>query len=137
MSEMDALVGKKIISVSINPDKTTLKFNLEAGPFNLPFIAFDAEGDCCSNSWFNNITGIANLLGEEVVEVESKAEPSESKPNTTDHGEEEMSYYGVTLKTKKGFCDIEFRNSSNGYYGGYLTLNEGPTDDFKPVTEDF
>lgn len=134
MSNMEKLKGRKVLSVAINPDKTTLKFILEAGLYDNPILAYDAVGDCCSSSWFNNITGIANLIGEEVLEVVDKEELPEST-GSEDEGEY-IQYYGFTLKTNKGFCDIEFRNSSNGYYGGYLEENTAPNDDFKNVTED-
>ncbi len=33
-----------------------------------------------------------------------------------------LQIYKTTLKTDKGDCDVEYRNSSNGYYGGSLDL---------------
>ena len=32
--------------------------------------------------------------------------------------------YGYTLTTSKGYCDIIFRNPSNGYYGGGIDKGE-------------
>lgn len=34
------------------------------------------------------------------------------------------SFYGYQLTTNKGHCTISYRNSSNGYYGGNLYLEE-------------
>jgi hypothetical protein len=42
------------------------------------------------------------------------------------------------IQTPKGVCVIEFRNSSNGYYGG--SFEEGLAsleENLHPVTEDF
>lgn len=32
--------------------------------------------------------------------------------------------YRTTIVTDRGFIDIEYRNSSNGYYGGWLEKDE-------------
>lgn len=33
-----------------------------------------------------------------------------------------IAYYGMKITTEKGRCVIDYRNSSNGYYGGSLEL---------------
>ena len=35
---------------------------------------------------------------------------------------EYIQYYGLKITTNKSRCTIDYRNSSNGYYGGYLDL---------------
>jgi hypothetical protein len=45
-----------------------------------------------------------------------------------------------TLKTDRGYIDIEVRNSHNGYYGGSFNENDegvGNVEDFEQVKEDF
>lgn len=56
-----------------------------------------------------------------------------------DHYVEELEDYGEKLSTQKGVCDIVYRNSSNGYYGGYINkLDEAPdTSSFKQITDDW
>lgn len=41
---------------------------------------------------------------------------------------EEVKYYGLKITTDKGRAVIDFRNDSNGYYGGTIKLLkvEGP-----------
>jgi hypothetical protein len=34
-----------------------------------------------------------------------------------------LQFYGVQLVTDKGYFKLEYRNSSNGYYGGNLEYN--------------
>jgi len=41
----------------------------------------------------------------------------------------------ITFVTDKGYFDIEFRNSSNGYYGGSMDLNKDASDDFVIVED--
>lgn len=127
-----ALLGKIVKKVFISPSGDYIRFVT-----NVDDVFALGSGDCCSVSWINNITGIHNLIGQMVVEIRVKNEGLIEKPNTTDNDQEEMSYYALTLITEKGFCDIEFRNSSNGCYGGDLALCSPVSSCTKEVTEDF
>lgn len=111
---MKKLIGKKINGISINDDQQILSFDTDQGQVN--YVAY---GDCCSESWFSDITGVSALLGGTVATVE---EVSMYGYNVED-GRTRQDYdkaYGVKLTTDKGYSDIVFRNSSNGYYGGNL-----------------
>lgn len=90
-----------------------------------PVIYF-AEGECCSQSWFYSVMDPQVLFGQEVLEVEEVAMPvgqwDDPDPDDVDCGRGDYTqFYGYGLRTAKGICRIEFRNSSNGYYGGSLT----------------
>ena len=37
-------------------------------------------------------------------------------------GVDVVAYYGVKITTEHGRCTIDFRNDSNGYYGGWLEV---------------
>ena len=46
--------------------------------------------------------------------------------------------YGYCFLTEAGVCEVVYRNSSNGYYGGYLTVSQDePTQKVEPLTEDW
>jgi hypothetical protein len=110
---LDVLVGKKILHVMLSEDKTYLAFFADdAGLFG-----WTTEGDCCSTSWIEHINGVQALLGEVVTGVVSRDLPDPPE-NKDDY--DVIQRYGWTLETKKGRCDIEMRNHSNGYYGGWL-----------------
>ena len=55
---MKELIGKKIAGLRINEDQSVLVFDTDQG-----LIAYDAWGDCCSETWFADITGVSALLG--------------------------------------------------------------------------
>lgn len=137
---MKELIGKTIEKVELGND-TTLVFTTSGGEK----IAYYAEGDCCSSSWFSNITGIKNLLGQTVNEVVEREEFSEEEQKkaeeeykkNNDYEPDVLALYGFMLKTDKGTCDVEFRNESNGYYGGYCELTESIPSKLKEITEDF
>jgi len=111
---MNKLIGKKINGISINDDQSILSFDTDRGQVN-----YVADGDCCSESWFADITGVSALIGGTVATVE---EVSMDGYNVEDgRGRQNKDEaYGYKLITDKGYADIVFRNSSNGYYGGNL-----------------
>lgn len=115
---MKELVGKTISGLSVNDDQSALRFDTKDGP-----ITFNAVGDCCSQSWFADINGVDALIGGTVASVE---EVGMDGYNVDDgRGRQEVdSAYGYKIATDKGNADVVFRNSSNGYYGGWLTLGK-------------
>lgn len=41
-----------------------------------------------------------------------------------DYGNQEIQYYGFHIRTENGDCTIDYRNQSNGYYGGNLSWDD-------------
>lgn len=114
MNVRDALLNKTIVAVAMSDNKKQMTFVTSTGP-----VVIYAEGDCCSSSWFESVDDPAALLGtvQEVEEI-----PMPDLGNQPDH--EVMRYYGLKITTEKGRAVIDYRNDSNGYYGGYLTVRE-------------
>lgn len=118
---MDDLIGHQINQLFISDDNELIVFNTTSGKK----IAYSTQNDCCNTVWFNHITGVKTVLGEgnlfelmqgaTVLDVEQKDwTPSTTELEGTDVCEEGF----WTIKTDKGYLDIEVRNDSNGYYGG-------------------
>lgn len=109
---MFTLGGKVINSVKISEGEQYILFTrlYEEG------FLFEAVGDCCSETWYSDIIGLHNLINREIygVEILELPEPQDDRSR-----QEYDEAYGVRLKTVKGHCDIIYRNSSNGYYGGW------------------
>lgn len=117
MEKANALIGKIVTAVYLADDGGAIKFDVEGGD---PIIAH-ADGDCCSHSWIESVQGIEQLIGARVVSVDDVGEMPEVKGNRYGHYEEEMTFYGCKITTNKGYALIDYRNSSNGYYGGSLS----------------
>jgi hypothetical protein len=118
MIGMQELTGKTITALRVNEDQSILAFGHPDGSG----AAYLAYGDCCSETWFADITGVTALIGGTV------AEAAEVEMQAVDDGrtrQDEDEFYGVKLRTEKGIADIVYRNSSNGYYGGSIGLWEG------------
>jgi len=85
-----------------------------------------AQGDCCSESWFEGIYGEYALSpGSVLTSMEFVDLQRITKPNKEDeHFDDDcVRLYGVKIMTSVGYADIDMRNSSNGYYGGFITVN--------------
>lgn len=125
------LLHEKISSVYLEISKEFLIFETTTGKK----FGYRAEGDCCSKSHFEHVNGLQSLFGNEVLRVVERAMPEDTRGDW-----ETIRYYGWTLETKNGRCDIEMRNTSNGYYGGSVELfspsGEMETD-YNELTEDF
>ena len=121
---MKELIGKTIISVNLDENGTKITFVTDKGK-----IVYETFGDCCSYSWFSDIEGLGSLIGEKVLSVENREEwtDDEQKEAESKGSYDCLRLYGILIKTEKGTCDIEFRNDSNGYYGGSCELVEDET----------
>jgi hypothetical protein len=109
------LQGKTINKISVFGNNEYLRFHLQDGD-----VDFHAYGDCCSESWIEHFS---TPTEPEVIISFNKVEipvPHDPQPTVHDHSEEEMKYNFYELTTSKGKYLIEMRNSSNGYYGGWL-----------------
>ena len=114
----EVLVGRTIRSVEIDKEEQGyLRLATDSGP-----VVLIAEGDCCSESWFYQIAGFDALLGHVVRQVE------QVDMGDIDDGKTRQEFdqlYSVKIVTDGGHAEIEFRNSSNGYYGGWLSVEDG------------
>lgn len=135
---MQELVGQTIVSVEIDPSHCYLRFKTE----NRDILIYETEGDCCSSSWIEHVENADQLVGAKVEGVQNVDMSHKNEDNSDKY--ECLQVYGVKilLKDRPTFF-LEYRNSSNGYYGGYIT---GPLEPkylpkkglvFNPLTEDF
>jgi hypothetical protein len=107
------LEGKSITAIEIANDKKAVRFLIEG---DNPVVA-KADGDCCSNSWIEHVELPAMGFPVKVISVKDI-----DLPGSCDDSEEYecLTVYGCKIVTDKGDIIIDYRNSSNGYYGGDL-----------------
>ena len=144
MSELEMLVGKKLKDVTTGTwgdgrfpagshayggvhgqNKETVTFHCENGDY-----VFLADGDCCSQTYINSVEGPKEGTVLEVREPEWGCTTSED----TEDGSTQ-NYKATLVIEGKGFLDIEYRNESNGYYGGSLELLSAPDSSPRPGEE--
>jgi len=115
-----SLVGRTIEQFELSDDKTTMTFRLDGGDV----LVGEMDGDCCSESWVEHID--AELTGLAVSKVE------ETTAENLGYGTRQewdqvwfLRIIGAERYSSRG-ATIEFRNSSNGYYGGSVEWKLAP-----------
>lgn len=129
--EFQELIGKVILAVNVDIERTYLEFETDDGDF-----LYYAYGDCCSSSWFESLNGLERLLGQKVVSVvdrEMEDAHDEHYGCVTDWDQDCIKHYGWSLVTQQGYFDIEMRNSSNGYYGGHVEFVHPNPDNYEAI----
>ena len=108
----NVLVGKTLHEMKIAEDKGAILFVTDQGE-----IVARCDGDCCSHTWVEHIELPALGFPAVVTSVEDL-----DMPNLGDmEGCDVVAYYGLKIVTDKGEIIIDYRNDSNGYYGGNLS----------------
>lgn len=114
------LVGKTLTGLKIADDRQALLFQTTDGD-----MVVQVDADCCSYTWVEHIELPALGLPALVTDVEEldlpdadAAKPSSFHPPAeSDH----LAFYGCKISTDRGDIVIDYRNDSNGYYGGSLS----------------
>ena len=119
---MNELVGKTIAGVRISADRNKVMFDVHGGP---P-VTFVAKGDCCSESWIEDFDH-ETVIGGTVLRVEEKTVGHDGLVSTKypDNQQEVDKQNFYEIITDKGSATLEMRNSSNGYYGGWMEFDGG------------
>ena len=113
-----ALLGKTITAVALADNGQDMVVQFTEGP---P-VTLETYGDCCSCTWIESLDAPDALLGT-VQEVEEMDMPDLGNIDGQRHTDvQEVKYYGLKITTEKGRCVIDYRNDSNGYYGGSLEV---------------
>lgn len=112
---MNPLVGKTLTGVKLATDKEAIKFQTTDGD-----IVARCDADCCSYTW---IESIENTIRDFPALVTSAEDIEDGLPETVENDPEHdyLQFYGFKVTTDKGVLVIDYRNSSNGYYGGSLS----------------
>jgi hypothetical protein len=116
MQDIELLVGHLVNRVDLDDNNQFIQFHTDKGIF-----AFFTNADCCSESWINHVSGLQSLINNLIIKIDY-VEMSELIEGQLGHsGRQQVDIiYSFKFFTKDGVCEFEMRNSSNGYYGGYL-----------------
>ena len=106
----EAFKNKKILSVSgfdlDNGDECLINFD------NNEFIQIYHAQDCCEDVWLEDISGDTNLEGAIFYEIIEK----ECNKDALNKGDDSFTWAFYTIRTSKGYLDLRWYGTSNGYY---------------------
>jgi hypothetical protein len=105
------LAGRSLETVEMSEDGTLLTFRFEDGGF----VIYGTEGDCCSSTWIEHIT-VPDIKGATIMGLRDQSMGEFQDPQL-----DCVRVYQTSFVTEKGEIVVEYRNASNGYYGGSLT----------------
>ena len=121
------LIGKVVTEFRASPDRSAFGFQTACGLRQ----AYKCTADCCSVSWVNHISGVSSLP----FVLESVEERNFGRVAGTRQEEDQVDMYCFIGRDKQGWrhgFQLEFRNSSNGYYGG--RIEPDPLNDWSALT---
>lgn len=107
------MIGKKIVDMKIAADKVAILFVTADGEN----LVAKVDADCCSHTWVESIEMPALGLPFTIIAVEDL---DMGKEPLSDDNYDCLQFYGAKIVTDKGDLIIDYRNESNGYYGGEI-----------------
>lgn len=113
MIDFTNMLNRPLASVALNTSDEVV-FTFQDGGIR----RFGVYGDCCSHSWIEHLEMPGPIAGARILSVEDSAPITQDHDQHDDDGE--ISVYNTSFKTDRGAIVLEFRNSSNGFYGGFL-----------------
>lgn len=113
----EGMADRPLYKVERSDDQEVVTFYFQDGGA----VGFRAEGDCCSHSWIEHLEAPSDVNGRTLVEVQDERVGQEEAGEWGDLRQ----FYQTKFRLDNGeTIAIEYRNDSNGYYGGYL-VREG------------
>lgn len=107
------LIGEIVEAVHTSKGSAVIGFQTKNN-----YYEYYCDGDCCSTSWLEHLTGLSFLIGQKILSCENIEMPS--IPEKELEGLDWVQNYGYRLVTQKGYFELEMRNESNGCYGGSI-----------------
>lgn len=112
------MLNRRIQEVVLSQDKESITFRFVDG-FQR---SFGVEGDYCSQSWIEHLELPQDYIGATLLRVEEgNGVPWDGHTCDNSCGHDVLQVYNTKFHTDRGTITLEYRNDSNGYYGGYLT----------------
>lgn len=119
------IIGKTIANVSLDKSSDHIEFTFTDGSRK----AYSVEGDCCSQSWIEHLEMPNDVVGAVILSVEDgdsvpwdnhECVPYDWETRAEGCGHDVLCVYKTSFNTNRGSIVLEYRNDSNGYYGGSL-----------------
>ena len=114
-AEKNPMIGKTITELLIAKDRQSLLFKTTGGD-----VVVQTDADCCSYTWIEHVEIPALGFPAAVLAIEDLCMPGQPE-STFNKDTDVLAYYGCKITTDRGEIVIDYRNDSNGYYGGSLT----------------
>lgn len=129
----EGVIGRTLTGLAVSKDgETTLRLSFAEGDHHY----VTTHGDCCSESWWADILGVGSwTYGKKILDILPISLPDSNDRRTR---QEIDALYGYAIKMEMGVITLIFRNSSNGYYGGWSSDTDTPPEcEWVEIREDW
>lgn len=120
--EFSSLLGKTLVNIKVNEDKDEILFVDSDGR---TYVMYHDQ-DCCERVEIESIVGdFSDLLGNPLLLAEEAV--SDKAPDGlvfSGYRDESETWTFYKLATVKGYVDIRWYGSSNGYYSESVSFKE-------------
>ncbi len=107
---IEHLKGKTLVSVENTNDHELIFTTTDGERFRL----FHAQ-ECCEDVYLDNVAGdLQDLVGDPILQAEKVSGQTPVDFDPTNHDSYTWTFY--KLATRKGYVDLRWFGSSNGYY---------------------
>jgi hypothetical protein len=114
----DHTIGRQVMRVRLSSERDAIVLDLDNGDT----LGAAVEADCCSQTEICHLSGVSVLLRYPITGFSDDDLPNPADRPEAEWPQEAERLYGLTVKTAGGVFTIDYRNYSNGYYGGSLGL---------------
>jgi hypothetical protein len=119
--ELSVLLGKTLQQATTNESDEIIFITNDKERY-----VFNHVQDCCESVFIESIVGdLQDLVGEPLL-VAEKTTSSDfpDKPSNRDYEDESYTWTFYKFATKKGYVDIRWYGSSNGYYSESVSFSQ-------------
>ena len=127
---MEEFLGKTFLKVNV-VDEDSIKFVREDGHI----YVMKHEQDCCESVYIEDINGDLNdLVGSPILIAEESCSTNddeileEGSESSEDYRDESFTWTFYRFATVKGYVDIRWYGSSNGYYSESVNIYDKGVD---------
>ena len=110
----DELLGRTLYKVEADGEVLTLYLS------NTNYVRFQHHQDCCESVYIESIVGdLEDLVGAPLLIAD---EVTDYYADPLDDGEESYTWTFYKFATRKGYVDVRWYGSSNGYYSESVSV---------------
>lgn len=121
MAAFNELVGKTLVEARREGDDAIVFVTTDGETYRMFH-----EQDCCESVFIESITGdLADLVGSPILRAEEATnsdDPPRIDPSFPECLDDSYTWTFYKLATAKGYVDIRWYGSSNGYYSESVTF---------------
>ena len=112
MAEFKDLLGKTVVEIKVNKENDNILFVTE----DEQYLMYH-EQSCCENVYIESIVGDLNdLVGNPILLAEEVTNDQEGHNRDVNDYHDSYTWTFYKLATIKGYVDIRWLGTSNGYY---------------------